>query len=196
MTSRPSIQHRYLPVQCYGSARRDFAPRRLKPLGIVQHYFSGRYAFPEKRFDQELCWRLMHDLNFEPDERKFGIYDGPRVAASAHFIIGRNGEIWQLVPHEFVAWHAGKSAFGGLLNCNDFMIGIENVGTGDTPFTELQYQANASLCAWLMAKYDFGQDMIAGHSDVAIPEGRKKDPGPYFDWHYLHTLIQDIRSAS
>jgi len=193
MTARPAIQYRYLPVQCYGAASSGYAPRPLRPLGIVQHYFSGHWAFPEKRFDLELCWRLMHDLNFTPDERAFGLYDGQRVSASAHFLIGRAGEIWQLVPLRFVAWHAGRSAFGGLLNCNEFMIGIENVGYHEVPFTEAQYTANAHLCAWLMAEYGFETDMIAGHEDVAIPRGRKQDPGPSFDWHHLHQLIEDHR---
>jgi len=80
-----------------------------------------------------------------------------------------------------------------LLNCNEFMIGIENVGYHEVPFTEAQYTANAHLCAWLMAEYGFETDMIAGHEDVAIPRGRKQDPGPSFDWHHLHQLIEDHR---
>lgn len=50
--------------------------------------------------------------------------------ASAHFIIGRDGEIIQMVPLNHKAWHAGASSWKGRQNVNSFGIGIELVNPG------------------------------------------------------------------
>ncbi len=49
----------------------------------------------------------------------------PEVKASAHIVIGRDGTIFQLVPFNTIAWHAGKSAYEGRIGYNKFSIGIE-----------------------------------------------------------------------
>jgi N-acetylmuramoyl-L-alanine amidase len=49
----------------------------------------------------------------------------PSSKASAHLVIDRSGKITQLVPFNVVAWHAGKSAYGGRSSFNNFSIGIE-----------------------------------------------------------------------
>lgn len=54
----------------------------------------------------------------------------PAAKASAHVVIGRNGEIQQLVPFNVKAWHAGVSRWHGVANCNDYSIGIELVNAG------------------------------------------------------------------
>jgi hypothetical protein len=46
------------------------------------------------------------------------------VKASAHVVIGKDGEIYQLVPFDTIAWHAGTSAYGGRTAFNNFSIGI------------------------------------------------------------------------
>ena len=40
------------------------------------------------------------------------------VKASAHLVIGRQGELFQLVPFDTEAWHAGRSCYGGRANLN------------------------------------------------------------------------------
>jgi N-acetylmuramoyl-L-alanine amidase len=49
----------------------------------------------------------------------------PDVQASAHVVIGKEGEIYQIVPFTHIAWHAGESAYGGRKSFNNFSIGIE-----------------------------------------------------------------------
>ena len=49
----------------------------------------------------------------------------PDVAASAHIVIGRVGEVVQLVPFNIEAWHAGKSRYKGRSELNHYSIGIE-----------------------------------------------------------------------
>lgn len=49
----------------------------------------------------------------------------PGVDASAHVVIGRRGEIFQLVPFNVEAWHAGRSSLLGRSDVNHYSIGIE-----------------------------------------------------------------------
>lgn len=47
------------------------------------------------------------------------------VKASAHLVIGRDGTIYQLVPFNIIAWHAGESSYGNRTGFNKYSIGIE-----------------------------------------------------------------------
>lgn len=49
----------------------------------------------------------------------------PDVAVSAHLVIGRAGEVVQLVPFNIEAWHAGRSWYAGREELNHYSIGIE-----------------------------------------------------------------------
>ena len=49
----------------------------------------------------------------------------PDVGASAHLVVGRDGEIIQLVPFDTEAWHAGRSWYAGRSGLNRYSIGIE-----------------------------------------------------------------------
>jgi N-acetyl-anhydromuramyl-L-alanine amidase AmpD len=44
---------------------------------------------------------------------------------SAHMVIGRNASIYQIVPFNIQAWHAGTSHYKNLKNLNKYSIGIE-----------------------------------------------------------------------
>jgi N-acetylmuramoyl-L-alanine amidase CwlA len=52
-------------------------------------------------------------------------FTSPAANASAHIVVGRDGDIRQVVPFNVKAWHAGKSVWRGRSNCNDYSIGIE-----------------------------------------------------------------------
>lgn len=117
------------------------------------------------------------------------------VRVSAHCVIYRDGRIWQYVPFEQRAWHAGLSLFDGRDKCNDFSIGIELEGTDDVPYTGQQYQALARLCDLLLHQYPgLAPERIVGHSDIA--PGRKTDPGAAFDWSYFRNLLNSQRQQS
>ncbi|MCE5270300.1 N-acetylmuramoyl-L-alanine amidase [bacterium] len=49
----------------------------------------------------------------------------PRAKASAHLVVGCDGVVYQLVPFNTVAWHAGKSEYKGRVGFNNYSIGIE-----------------------------------------------------------------------
>ena len=97
---------------------------------------------------------------------------------SSHFLITRSGELIQFASTQNKAWHAGVSSFFGREKCNDFSIGIELEGDGDSAFEEAQYETLANLIKKLVQNYP---DLkFAGHSDIAPT--RKTDPGIYFNW--------------
>lgn len=108
---------------------------------------------------------------------------------SAHFLIRRDGELYQFVPCGARAWHAGESSWKGRTQCNDFSIGVELEGTGEAPFTDVQYGRLAVLTRALKARYPIRD--IVGHSDVASE--RKSDPGPQFDWARYRRMLKVSR---
>lgn len=111
------------------------------------------------------------------------------LRVSSHLLIDRAGGLTQFVSFHDRAWHAGKSCFAGRDNCNDFSIGIELEGTDELPYTERQYQVLAQVAQVLMRVFPaITRNNLVGHSDIA--PGRKTDPGPAFDWNYLHQLLK------
>lgn len=107
------------------------------------------------------------------------------LRVSAHFFVRRDGELVQFVDCDARAWHAGQSVFQGRQRCNDFSIGVELEGDGESCFTAAQYRRLARLTRALRARYPLR--WVAGHCDVA--PGRKSDPGPLFDWsRYVASL--------
>jgi len=74
---------------------------------------------------------------------------------SAHFVIGRDGSIFQLLPETTFARHT--------IGLNYCAIGIENVGSARYPLTEAQLEANTKLIQYLMTKY--GIQYVIGHHE-------------------------------
>ncbi|MCL2344380.1 MAG: 1,6-anhydro-N-acetylmuramyl-L-alanine amidase AmpD [Desulfobulbus sp.] len=107
---------------------------------------------------------------------------------STHFYVRRDGRITQFVGCDQRAWHAGRSAWRGRENCNDFSIGIELEGCDEQSFATAQYAALFRLIDALRARYPIAA--LAGHSDIA--PGRKSDPGPHFDWAAVRERYADF----
>lgn len=103
------------------------------------------------------------------------------LEVSAHFFVRRDGTVWQFVACDDRAWHAGQSHYRGRPNCNDDSVGIELEGLEGEAFEAPQYDSLALLCREIRCRYPIAH--IAGHEHIA--PGRKKDPGPGFDWAAL-----------
>ncbi|MEK9867137.1 MAG: 1,6-anhydro-N-acetylmuramyl-L-alanine amidase AmpD [Betaproteobacteria bacterium] len=108
------------------------------------------------------------------------------LKVSAHFFIDRSGHLKQFVSCAERAWHAGASAWRGISGCNDFSIGIELEGQDTQEFESAQYETLLTLARVLMANFPI--EACVGHSDIATPTGRKRDPGTKFDWSRLRVL--------
>jgi len=115
-------------------------------------------------------------------------FDNPEAQASAHFLIDRDGTTYALVPIEKKAWHAGVSQLGTRKDVNQFSIGIElmDVDQADVvppiTYTDAQLTTLLALTIDLVTRYVIPLERIVGHADVALPPGRKTDPGRDFPW--------------
>ena len=107
---------------------------------------------------------------------------GGRV--SAHYLLGDDGRIYQLVSDEHRAWHAGAGRWGTIHELNSASIGIEIDNDGHEPFTDAQIDALIRLLEDLTRRHRIPKTEVIGHSDLA--PGRKIDPGPLFPWKRLH----------
>ncbi len=117
------------------------------------------------------------------------------LRVSSHLLIRRDGEIVQFVPFHKRAWHAGVSQYLGRDVCNDFSIGIEMEGTDFEPFEDIQYEVLYKVIKALLGKYpSLKPEAITGHEHIA--EGRKTDPGPYFEWDKLRKTFKVELPAS
>ncbi len=112
------------------------------------------------------------------------------LKVSAHLFIRRDGELVQFVSLDRRAWHAGRSAFQGREECNDYAVGIELEGSDDLTYSDAQYRTLIECCRQLLRHYPgLSPGRIVGHSDIA--PGRKTDPGPAFDWLRLRAALDD-----
>ncbi|MCC5983909.1 MAG: N-acetylmuramoyl-L-alanine amidase [Rhodobacteraceae bacterium] len=140
----------------------NFGPRRdgLRPDLVVLHYtgMSSAQAALERLCD-------------------------PGAEVSAHYLIGADGRLWQLVAEAQRAWHAGAGAWLGRVDVNSRSIGIELENPGDRPFPAPQMQRLEALLAGVLARWGIPPAGVIGHADMA--PGRKHDPGPRFDWRRL-----------
>ncbi|WP_041522487.1 1,6-anhydro-N-acetylmuramyl-L-alanine amidase AmpD [Gilvimarinus agarilyticus] len=113
------------------------------------------------------------------------------LQVSSHVLINRSGELVQFVSLLDRAWHAGRSCFAGVTECNDYSIGVELEGTDTEPYTDAQYGALGCLTDALLAYFPaITPERITGHCDIA--PGRKTDPGEAFDWdkYYSHITVR------
>lgn len=102
---------------------------------------------------------------------------------SAHYLIGRDGAIYQLVAEDKRAWHAGDSQWGDSRDINSISIGIELDNDGHEPFAPPQIDALLHLLADITTRLQIPRANIVGHADVA--PSRKDDPGVWFPWSEL-----------
>lgn len=106
---------------------------------------------------------------------------GGRV--SAHYLIGRDGLLYQLVSERDRAWHAGAGSWSGVADVNSASIGIELDNNGDEPFTAVQIETLLRLLEDVTSRLGIARHLVIAHGDVAPP--RKRDPGVMFPWRRL-----------
>jgi AmpD protein len=110
------------------------------------------------------------------------------MRVSAHCLIDRQGRAVQFVPFHQRAWHAGRSSYDGVVECNDYSVGIELEGADTLAYSAQQYQTLVKVTRDLIRHFPaMSPERITGHSDIA--PGRKTDPGPAFDWALYRELL-------
>lgn len=108
---------------------------------------------------------VMHFTAGSSYESSITHLSSPGTRASAHLVIGRGGQITQLVPFNKVAWHAGRSRWRGRSGLNKFSIGIELDNAG-----KLSWQGSAWR-AWFGRTYPEDDVAIAAHKHDGVQAG-------------------------
>ena len=148
-----------------------------RPAGVtVSLVVLHSISLPPGQYGGEAVERLFTNTLDPEAHPSFAALRGLQV--SAHFFLRRDGRGLQFVSCDDRAWHAGVSSWRGRDNCNDYSIGIELEGLEGERFEPVQYERLATLLRVLQMRY--GRFDVAGHEHVA--PGRKRDPGPGFDW--------------
>ena len=106
-----------------------------------------------------------------------------RSQVSAHYVICKDGTIYQMLNDYLRSWHAGVSKWGNVTDVNSASIGIELDNNGHEPFSQNQIQNLLVLLDTLKKRYAIPTANFIGHSDIAPT--RKNDPNVYFPWKGL-----------
>ncbi|USQ83616.1 N-acetylmuramoyl-L-alanine amidase [Streptomyces phaeoluteigriseus] len=119
------------------------------------------------------------------------VFQDPAHRAAAHYIVGKDGGITQMIRELDVAYHAGNRSY------NERSIGIEHEGFVDRPkdFTAAMYAASARLTAGICRRYGIPVDRehIIGH--VEVPGTDHTDPGEHWDWDRYLRLVREAQAT-
>ena len=154
-------------------------------LNLTRNY---SYNFgPTKRAKKLIKFIILHYTGMRKEAEAIKKLCDYNSKVSSHYFIKNNGQILNLVPDLYEAWHAGKSQWKKFDSLNKYSIGIEinNPGHefGYNTFNSKQINSLKKLLSFLIQKYNIKLDNVLGHSDIA-PD-RKKDPGEKFPWEKL-----------
>ena len=148
--------------------------------------YSPNFNLP-KRVKNRIKFIIIHYTGMKKESVAIKKLQDPKSKVSSHYLIKRNGEIINLVPDLFEAWHAGNSSWKHFKSLNKNSIGIEITNPGHQHgykrFSKKQIFSLQKLLNILIKKYKIKKEYILGHSDIS--PGRKKDPGEKFPWKVL-----------
>lgn len=157
----------------YGLPRGTSGRNGRKVIAIVDHIMSGTLAGTDSWFQN------------------------PASQASAHFGVGKNGDIRQYVDINNVAWANGgvnKPSWPLLItgvNPNYYTVSIEHEGQSGDVMPEAQYQATLALHRWLCDVFGIapGPDTVIGHYRIDSVS-RAGCPGSGFPWARLFSDLK------
>ncbi|MCD6191227.1 MAG: N-acetylmuramoyl-L-alanine amidase, partial [Sulfurimonas sp.] len=121
---------------------------KIEPKMIVLHWTAV--------MDFEECFKRLNAEELYSD--RGDIASASALNVSAHFLVARDGTIYQLMPDNWMARH--------VIGLNYSSIGVENVGgegNSKDDLTDAQVQANIKLVKYLKAKYPTIKYLIGHH---------------------------------
>ena len=171
-------------------------------LGLnLSRNYSINFDLP-KRGKKKIIFIILHYTGMKKESEAIKRLCDSKSKVSSHYFLKNNGEVLNLVPDLYTAWHAGKSEWKKIKSLNKYSIGIEISNPGHDhrykKFSSKQILSLIKLLKYLIKKYNIKKQNILGHSDIA--PNRKKDPGEKFPWRKLakknlcewHTLNERI----
>ncbi|MDI1353205.1 MAG: peptidoglycan recognition family protein [bacterium] len=171
-----------------------------KRIALTRKYQLDHYGIKSESIKIEPKMIVLHWTCIPRLDVTFRIFNSPALPAtsprrkdlpgdlnvSSHFVVDRDGSIYQLMPETWMARH--------VIGLNHYAIGIENIGgvDGKDDLTTAQAKANAYLVCYLKKKYPKIKYVI-GHNDYlhykkttlwlekdSGYQTDKTDPGPTF----------------
>jgi len=113
----------------------------------------------------------------------------------AHFVIDRDGTVYQLVPLNTMCRHT--------VGLNWTAIGIEHVGTSDASILQNPKQIAASLrlTLWLAQRYDISLPNVIGHNESLTSRYHREHYAPWRcqthgDWVHADMQVYRARLAA
>jgi hypothetical protein len=110
---------------------------------------------------------VVHFTTTDNIDSPIGHFLNPESQVSAHYIVGKDGRIVQMVRDENRAWHCGPG--------NSASIGIEHVAEFGDKLTPAQEKASAALIKFLLHKHGLTKSNVTGHQWV--PGNNTNCPG-------------------
>ncbi|RRR85370.1 N-acetylmuramoyl-L-alanine amidase [Streptomyces sp. RP5T] len=180
-------------VECPSTLACTFTPAAYALNSSTDQSDYGNYDLANRPADGDAIDTIViHDTESTASSA-INSFQKSSTYASAHYVVGADGSVTQMVPTKDIAWHAGNKYV------NDHSIGVEHEGYAldyGTWYTEQEYQSSAALVTYLAKQFGVPLDRehVIGHDDVPGPlsayyEGMHWDPGPWWNWsHYLSLL--------
>ena len=150
---RPAIVSKPIP---FGAKRKhEMAAYAQRHYGISSYRLSSPHVIVEHytvTSSFQATWNT-----FAPDRPDPELHELPGTCA--HFVVDRDGTIYQLVPLAIMCRHT--------VGLNYTAIGIEHVGSSDAEILSNPRQMAASLrlTRWLRCRYGIGVANVIGHSE-------------------------------
>lgn len=129
-------------------------------------------------------------------------FQSTQSKVSAHYGIGKNGEVHQYVQETNTAWHAGRvnspswqlikpAANGMYINPNFYTVGIEHEGNDDSNWTDEMYNSSSEMVRTICNRWNipFDRNHIIGHHEIY---SLKTCPGSKVDLNKLIALASGI----
>jgi hypothetical protein len=160
--------------------RLELAPQDVEvpQLYTAQSFDYGPAAWrPAHRSNRTNANRRAAIIDFIVIHIAQGSYSGtinwfkdPRSNVSAHYVVGRGGQLAQCVRNEDIAWHAGNWRY------NRKSIGIEHAGYAGANWPARMYRTSAKLSARLCKRFN----IPVNHHSIrhrAVPGVATRCPG-------------------
>ena len=148
--------------------------------------YSPNFNLP-KRTKKTIKFIILHYTGMRKESSVIKKLCDFNSKVSAHYFIKKNGNILNLVPDLYEAWHAGKSSWKNFKSINKYSVGIEIQNSGHyysyEKFSIKQINSLKKLIKKLIKIYKINRKNVLGHSDIS--PNRKKDPGEKFPWKNL-----------
>jgi beta-N-acetylhexosaminidase len=158
-----------------------------EPLNIINKLVNWGYEIPSQNrsIDTIIIHSAYDALGTNPYSVDGVIYEYKIYGVSPHYLIDREGTVFQLVKEENIAYHAGSGEMpDGRTDINSFSIGIELINTKTVSPNEVQYLSLVKLVKLIKSRYEIKYTL--GHNEIG-PE-RKTDPWN-FDWQKFNSEL-------